>query len=734
MKTDHKAGVNGIRARLFFAIFFCVFVFFSPPFVWAQTIYIGNSLTVPSGGPDGGFPLVILGEYSPPGPLATASPTTTLASGTVQDVRFYGQNYNFTLYALSYVTNGPLLNEQTFQVVASENFSNNAVATAGTNTLTVTNFVVTAGELLAFCGRGPYYPQFVTNDLVNSDATYQSPSGSSTATPPVLGQQFSLGINSDTQATYGYITDAFGNQGRSYGIGADILPASAYTFGVIAGAATNGDADGDGTSAVFNNAQGVTVDTNFTLFVSDTGNNEIRKVVWGLTNWLVTTIAGTNNPGSGNGTNLSAQFNGPEGITVDSADNLYVADTLNNKIRKLSPAGANWIVTAVAGSSTNSAGNGNGTNTTAQFDNPQGITVDSSGYLYIADTANDTIRKIVQSGTNWIVTTIAGLAGVVGAADGSNSAARFDGPEGIAADKAGNLYVADATNNTIRKLTLSGTNWVVTTIAGMGTNFGCADGTNGRARFFHPGGIITDNAGNLFVADSGNDTIRKIVQSGGNWVVTTIAGLAGNPGFVNGNGPFARLTNPKSITVDPLGTLYDDSALSEGYFCAGGVNVIGKSYNVGDVYYITAILGPSVVTQEAAWTLTNTTIVYPVLASGAAVAFITNTVTLAFKYLDGWNVPTNQTLNVPLGTSQGSAFQTNLNYFVVPPVMSVSGGWVMMYGTTNTIYTVESNSSLMAPWHPLPNFNNFTLLFSPTQVVSKPLAPTAYYRAIWTNY
>lgn len=729
-------GKNRIQVRHFLAIFPCIFAFFLLISASAQTIYIGNSLSVPGGGPDGGFPLVILGEYSPPGPLATASPTTTLPSGTVQDVQFYGQNYNFTLYALSYVTNNPYANEQIFQVVASETFSNNAVATPGTNLLMVTNFVVTAGDLLAFCGQGPYYPQFVTNDTFNSDATYQNPFASSQATPPILGQVFSVGTDADTNATYGYITDAFGDQGRTYGIGVDIMPASGgYAFGVIAGSSTNGDKNGFGTSASFNNAAGITVDTNFNLFVSDTGNDEIREVVWSTTNWLVTGVAGTNHPGSVDG--QYPLFNGPQGITIDSADNLYVADTLNNTIRKVSYTGSYWNVTTIAGSTTNTAGSANGTNRVAEFNNPQGITVDSSGNLYVADTANDTIRKMAPSGTNWIVTTIAGLAQRPGAFDGTNSNARFDGPEGIATDKAGNLYVADTTNDIIRKLTLAGTNWVVSTIGGQGTNAGCADGINGHSRFYLPGGITADNDGNLYVADTGNDTVREISQSGGNWTVKTVIGLAGNSGDVNGSGPFARLMNPKSVTVDQLGTIYNDSDIGQGFFCSGGVDVTGDGFNAGDVYYITVDLGPSVVTPVAAWTITNTAIVYPARPSGATLAFVTNNATLTFKFLNGWIAPVNQPIGVPLGTGLGTADQTNLYYTLVPPLMSISlTNGVAMFGTTNLTYTVESSSSVLGPWNPVPTFNNFALLFSPTQIVYKPWvngASPTFYRAKWSG-
>jgi hypothetical protein len=185
------------------------------------TIYIGNNLTVTNGGSDGVPPLVILGQYSPAGPLATS--TLTLPTGTVQDVKFYGQNYNFTLYALSIVANGPNPNEQTFQVVASESFSG-SVSILGIQTLPASGFSVNAGDFLAFAGTGPYYPQ-IPDDAVNSDATYENSldPDSDTATPPGgPGSVLTVGLNPDPSAIYEYISDAFGNQGRIYCIGVDV--------------------------------------------------------------------------------------------------------------------------------------------------------------------------------------------------------------------------------------------------------------------------------------------------------------------------------------------------------------------------------------------------------------------------------------------------------------------------------------------------------------------------------
>lgn len=189
-------------------------------------LYVGNNSSfVPNGNSDGSPPFVILGQYNPGGPPTTSA--VTLPSGTVQDVQVFGGNYNFTLYALSLVRSGPHPNEQTFQVTASQSFSGSA--STGTQLLSVTNFPVTAGQLLAFAGTGPYYPNGNSEDGTNTDATYEDVSnpGSFTATPPGgPGTQFVVGLNGDTNATYEYVPDFFQNQGRTYGIGVDVQLAS----------------------------------------------------------------------------------------------------------------------------------------------------------------------------------------------------------------------------------------------------------------------------------------------------------------------------------------------------------------------------------------------------------------------------------------------------------------------------------------------------------------------------
>jgi hypothetical protein len=195
-------------------------------------------------------------------------------------------------------------------------------------------------------------------------------------------------------------------------------------------------------------------------------------------------------------------------VEVDSAGNLYVADTDNHTIRKITPVGTNWVVTTLAGLAGNH-GSADGTNTAARLYYPEGVAVDSAGNIYVADQLNCTIREITPVGTNWVVTTLAGLPGSLGSADGTNSAARFAYPSGVAVDSAGNLYVADNDNFTVRKMTPVGTNWVVTTLAGQVGCYGEMDGTGSAARFGNLNILRLDSAGNVYLVDSYNNTIRK---------------------------------------------------------------------------------------------------------------------------------------------------------------------------------------------------------------------------------
>ncbi|HZQ46792.1 MAG TPA: protein kinase, partial [Verrucomicrobiae bacterium] len=289
----------------------------------------------------------------------------------------------------------------------------------------------------------------------------------------------------------------------------------ALTFATLAGqAATKGSVDGVGTNAQFNVPSAVALDGLGNVYVADTANNTIRRIT---PDGTVSTLAGlAGSSGNTDGSSSSARFLAPFGIAADNAGNVYVADTANNTIRKITPTG---VVSTLAGLA-KYPGNADGTGDNARFRNPWSIAVDSAGNLYVADSSNDTIRKITPGGATG---TLAGLAGSHGSTDGIGSNARFWNPEGVAVDSAGNVYVADTGNNMIRKITSNG---MVTTLAGLAGSPGSADGTGSIARFSSPQGLAVDSAGNVYVADTDNSTIRKITPAG---LVSTVAGQPGSP-------------------------------------------------------------------------------------------------------------------------------------------------------------------------------------------------------------
>ena len=317
------------------------------------------------------------------------------------------------------------------------------------------------------------------------------------------------------------------------------LSLSGATSTLAGTAGSSGSSDNTGTSARFNDPNGVTTDgTN--LYVADSGNHTIRKVV--IATGVVTTLAGTaGSSGSSDNTGTTARFNDPNGVTTDGT-NLYVADSGNHTIRKV--VIATGVVTTLAGTA-GSSGSSDNTGMSARFNDPNGVTTDGTN-LYVADSGNHTIRKVVIA--TGVVTTLAGTAGSSGSSDGTGTSARFNDPNGVTTDGT-NLYVADSGNHTIRKVVIA--TGVVTTLAGTAGSSGSSDGTGTSARFNDPNGVTTDGT-NLFVADSGNDTIRrveaKVVTAIG--ATTTLAGSAGSSGSADGTGTSARFYLPSGITTD----------------------------------------------------------------------------------------------------------------------------------------------------------------------------------------
>ncbi len=306
----------------------------------------------------------------------------------------------------------------------------------------------------------------------------------------------------------------------------------------LAGSGSIGSDNGAGTVASFNGQWGCAVGANGNLYVADTYNNIIRKIAFDGT---VSTLAGTGTQGNQNGAAASATFSLPFGIAVDKNDNIYVSEIGFDNIRKIAPDGT---VSTFAGSPTGRTGASDGTDTSATFQDPLGLAADADGNIYVADAANNKIRKITPAG---VVTTVAGN-GTAGAGNGTALSAAFNTPLCVAIDAANNLYVTEQKNYDIRKIAADGT---VTTVAGTG-QAGSADGAGISAGFNFPVGIVADLSGNLYVTDNGYGTIRIITPSG---FVATVAGN-GNQTSIDGIGYQASFNNPLGMAMDSGGNLY----------------------------------------------------------------------------------------------------------------------------------------------------------------------------------
>ena len=304
----------------------------------------------------------------------------------------------------------------------------------------------------------------------------------------------------------------------------------------LAGSGSPGFADGVGTAAMFFWPHCIVMDSGGNVLVADTLNNRVRKVTQA---GVVSTLAGNGTAGFLDGASSLAQFNNLRGVAVDSFGNVYVGDSGNNRIRVITPAGA--VATLAGGTN---YGTLDGTGTGAQFNYPQGLAVDAGGNVYVADAVNGRMRRITPGG---VVSTLSNTV-TGGFADGASSSALFNHPFGVAADGAGSVYVSDESNNRIRKITSAGQ---VSTLAGNGTE-GFADGTGVAAQFRYPTGIAWDISGNLFVADSGNHRIRTITPGG---LVSTFAGN-GTRGFADGLGGIAQFDSPCGLAIDGAGVVY----------------------------------------------------------------------------------------------------------------------------------------------------------------------------------
>jgi uncharacterized protein (TIGR03437 family) len=363
------------------------------------------------------------------------------------------------------------------------------------------------------------------------------------APPPNAASALTVGIGLPT----GVAADAAGNiyfSTLNYVFKVD----PAGTFTRLAGGARGGYS-GDGGPAVnaqMNGAFGVAVDAAGNVFIADFGNNRVRKV---SVNGTISTVAGTGQVGFGfsgdGGPAIAAQLDHPSAVAVDGAGNLFIADTSNFRIRKVAIDGT---ITTVAGNGRGYGGDG-GSAVNAQLANPQGIAIDSSGNLFIADVRNNRVRKVDASG---IITTVAGNGQQGYSGDGATAVnAQLNRPQSVVVDAAGNLFIADSCNTRIRKVTPAG---LITTIAGTGqAGYSGDGGSASSAQLNVPSAITLDAAGNLLIADNNNSRIRKMTPAGS---MTTVAGN-GQYGYSGDSGPStsAQLFNPYGVAIDAAGNL-----------------------------------------------------------------------------------------------------------------------------------------------------------------------------------
>jgi len=321
--------------------------------------------------------------------------------------------------------------------------------------------------------------------------------------------------------------------------------------GYITSVAGNGNFgySGDGaaaTSAELGSPSGVTLDTKGNIYIPDQNNNCIRKV---NTSGIISTVAGNGTGGfSGDGAAATlAELNGPGSIVIDVSGNLYIADEYNNRIRKVNTAG---IITTIAGNGTGGYSGDGATATAAELNGAAGIAIDTLGNVYIADAYNNRIRKVSKSG---VISTIAGNGTGGFSGDGAAATvAEISNPAGVALDASGNVYIADEYNNRIRKVNTAG---IITTIAGNGTSGYNGDGgSSTSSELSFPSGVAVDTSGSIYIADQNSNRIRMVNTSG---IISTLAGN-GVSGY-NGNGEapaLAELNGPSDVALDKSGNVY----------------------------------------------------------------------------------------------------------------------------------------------------------------------------------
>ncbi|MFC0516452.1 NHL repeat-containing protein [Mucilaginibacter angelicae] len=436
-----------------------------------------------------------------------------------------------------------------------------------TKTILFTAFIIAVALAGAGCGKKGdatpvTFPDLTTMDVVTAESgTVAYTGGLFNTTTDVSLSSYGICYSStnqtpttadkkttDTVIQFAYTTKLTGLSpkttyyARAYGVNSagtgygkvvqfttsDGTTSAGGTVSTLAGNTASDFVDGLGGAALFDSPQGITVGADGNIYVADSFNSAIRKVT---TAGDVTTLSGNGAIGYVDGPIATAQFYAPQSLVTDASNNIYVADYGNNIIRKITPAG---IVSTFAGSG--DAGYTDGTGTKATFNSPRGLAIDGSGNIFVADMGNNLIRKITPAG---VVTTFAGSRGASYLDNATATSATFNKPNGIAIDANNNIYVAETLNHAIRKITPAG---VVTTFTGGNKQTGLVGS---------PSAIAFDKSGNLFVADQSG----RILEITKDKVLKSIAGNS-TSGFAEGVGTAGIFNSPQGIAVDAGNNVY----------------------------------------------------------------------------------------------------------------------------------------------------------------------------------
>jgi len=490
--------------------------------------------------------------FTPPAGTYTGTQTVTISDTTSGATIYYTTN-GTTPTASSTLYTGPIA------VSTSETINAIAVATGySTSSVATAAYVIDLPQAAAPTFSPPAGTYTSTQTVSISDTTpgatiYYTTNG----TTPTPSSTLYIGpITVAISETINAIAVASGYSNSPVATAVYVIQQSAYNCGgtgpgiicTIAGDGTHGY-NGDGITAV--DAElwapyGLTVDSSGNVYIADSKNSRVRKVTPA---GIISTVAGNGTTGfSGdNGSAVNAELDEPAYLVFDASGNLYIADIPLNRVRKVTPAG---IITTFAGTGAGGFSGDSGPATSATLDAPNGLAFDSSGNLYIADSGNERVRMVTPAG---IISTVAG-SGVTGFGGdgGSATAAELAEPVGVAIDSTGNLYIDDFANNRIRKVTRGG---IISTIAGTGVAGYSGDGgAASAAELNDPEGIAVDINGDLMISDGSNNRIRKVNPSG---IISTVAGN-GSAGFTGDGGlaTSAELDLPFGVAGDLAGNLY----------------------------------------------------------------------------------------------------------------------------------------------------------------------------------